>query len=61
VKLTIRARLTILYFVVLAASFIAFFWICDFGFRRGIETTVNDASRSNLQIVRRVLALSASK
>jgi heavy metal sensor kinase len=61
VKLTIRARLTILYFVVLAASFIAFFWICDFGFRRGIETTVNDASRSNLEIVRRVLALSASK
>lgn len=59
--LTIRARLTLLYFVVLAASFIAFFWICDFGFRRGIETTVNDASRSNLEIVSRVLSLSAAK
>jgi heavy metal sensor kinase len=61
VKLTIRARLTLLYFVVLAASFVAFFWICDLGFRRGIETTVNDASRSNLEIVQRVLTLSTSK
>lgn len=52
---TIRARLTLLYFVVLAASFVAFFWICDFGFRRSIETTVNDASRRNLEIVQRVL------
>ena len=60
-KLTIRARLTILYSVVLAASFVAFFWICDLGFRRGIETTVNDASRRNLEIVQRVLALSATK
>ncbi len=60
-KLTIRARLTLLYFVVLAASFVAFFWICDIGFRRGIETTVNDASRSNLEIIQRVLTLSASK
>jgi heavy metal sensor kinase len=61
VSLTIRARLTLLYFIVLAASFVAFFWICDFGFRRGIETTVNDASRSNLEIVQRVLSLSAVK
>jgi heavy metal sensor kinase len=61
VKLTIRARLTLLYFAVLAVTFIAFFWICDFGFRRGIEITVNDASRSNLEIVQRVLTLSASK
>ena len=60
-KLTIRARLTLLYFVVLAASFVAFFWICDFGFRRGIETTVNDASRSNLEIIQRVLGISAEK
>ncbi|MGB2635804.1 MAG: ATP-binding protein [Candidatus Acidiferrum sp.] len=60
-KLTIRVRLTLLYLVVLAASFVAFFWICDFGFRRGIATTVNDASRSNLEIVQRVLTLSASK
>jgi heavy metal sensor kinase len=61
VKLTIRVRLTLLYSVVLAASFAAFFFICNFGFRRGIETTVNDASRSNLEIVQRVLALSTGK
>lgn len=60
-NLTIRARLTLLYFVVLAASFVAFFWICDFGFRRSIETTVNDASRNNLEIVQRVLTFSDSK
>ena len=48
-NLTIRARLTLLYFIVLAASFVAFFWICDFGFRRSIEITVNDASRTNLE------------
>ena len=54
-NLTIRARLTLLYFVVLAGSFLAFFWICDFGFRHSIEATVNDASRSNLDIVRRVV------
>jgi heavy metal sensor kinase len=61
VKLTIRARLTLLYFVVLAASFVAFFWICDFGFRRSIEVTVNDASRSNLEIVQRVVDGSLAK
>jgi heavy metal sensor kinase len=55
VHLTIRARLTLLYFVVLAASFVAFFWTCDFGFRRSIEITVNDASRSNLETVHRVI------
>lgn len=60
-KLTIRARLTLLYFVVLAASFVAFFWICDFGFQHGIETTVNDASQSNLDIVQRVVRNSLPK
>ncbi len=54
-QLTIRARLTILYLVVLAASFVAFFWVCDFGFQRSIETTVNDASRGNLESVRKVI------
>ena len=54
-NLTIRARLTLLYCGVLAASFVAFFWICDFGFRRSIEATVNDASQSNLEIVQRVV------
>lgn len=57
-QLTIRARLTVLYFVVLAASFFAFFWICDFGFQHSIETTVNDASRGNLNSVRRVIETS---
>ena len=60
-NLTIRARLTLLYCVVLAASFVAFFWICDFGFRRSIETTVNDASRRNLEIVQRVLQSSVPR
>jgi signal transduction histidine kinase len=60
-NLTIRARLTLIYLIVLAFSFVAFFWICDFGFQRGIETTVNDASRSNLQTVRRVLEASLAK
>jgi heavy metal sensor kinase len=55
VNLTIRARLTALYFLVLAASFCVFFWVCDLGFRRSIETTVNDASRNNLKIVQRIL------
>ena len=54
-KLTIRARLTLLYVVVLGASFAGFFWICDFGFRHSIEATVNDASERNLEIVQRVV------
>ncbi|MGB2626311.1 MAG: ATP-binding protein [Candidatus Acidiferrum sp.] len=60
-NLTIRARLTLLYSLVLGASFLVFFWICDMGFRHSIETTVNDASRSNLDIVQRVIADSAPK
>jgi len=52
---TIRARLTALYVVVLSLSFFAFFWVCDVGFQRSIETTVNDASQKNLAIVRRLL------
>ncbi len=55
-NLTIRARLTVLYFAVLALSFLAFFWICDIGFRRSIETTVNAASRTNLETVQRLVA-----
>jgi heavy metal sensor kinase len=60
-NLTIRARLTLLYFLVLAASFVAFFWIGDFGFRRSIDTTVSDASRRNLDIVQRVLEGSVAR
>jgi heavy metal sensor kinase len=53
--LTIRTRLTLWYFAVLAVSFLTLFWIFDVGFRRSIETTVNDASRNNLEAVRRVI------
>jgi two-component system, OmpR family, heavy metal sensor histidine kinase CusS len=53
--LTIRTRLTLWYFAVLTASFLALFWIFDLGFRRSIETTVNDASRNNLEAIRRVI------
>jgi len=53
---TIRARLTALYLLVLAASFGGFFWICDYGFQRSITTAVNDASQRNLDTLRRVLA-----
>jgi hypothetical protein len=50
-----------LYFAVLAVSFIAFFWICDMGFQRSIETTVNASSQTNLETVERVLAGSETK
>jgi heavy metal sensor kinase len=54
-NVTLRARLTLLYFVVLAASFTVFFWICDYGFQHSIDTTVDDASEKNLEIVERLL------
>jgi heavy metal sensor kinase len=60
-KITIRARLTALYFVVLAASFSVFVWISDVGFRRSIEVSVNDASSVNLQSLQRLIATSAPK
>lgn len=58
---SLRTRITALYFAVLAISFAAFAWISDYGFRRSIETTVNDASRANLQSVQNVLARTAPK
>jgi len=58
-NLPIRTRLTLLYCGVLGLSFIAFFWICDLGFRRSILTTVNSASRTNSETVARLLAASA--
>jgi heavy metal sensor kinase len=58
-NLTIRTKLTALYFVVLAASFSIFVWISDVGFRRSIEVTVNDASSINLQSLQRLLERSA--
>ena len=60
-KLTIRARLTALYFVVLAASFSVFVWVSDVGFRRSVEVTVNDSSSVNLQSLQRLLATSVPK
>jgi heavy metal sensor kinase len=60
-NITIRTRLTALYFVVLAASFSVFVWISDVGFRRSIEVTVNDASSMNLQSLRRLIERSAAR
>ena len=50
-----------MYCIVLAASFAVFFWISDIGFRRSIEATVNDASRSNLNTIQRLLAKQAGR
>jgi heavy metal sensor kinase len=58
---TIRARLTALYFVVLAASFSIFVWVSDVGFRHSIEVTVNDASSMNLQSLQRLIERSAPR
>ena len=44
-----------MYCIVLAVSFAAFFWISDIGFRRSVEVTVNDASRTNLETIQRLL------
>jgi heavy metal sensor kinase len=60
-KITIRARLTALYFMVLAASFSVFVWVSDVGFRRSVEVTVNDSSSVNLQSLQRLLATSVPK
>lgn len=59
--MTIRARLTALYFTVLVASFSVFVWISDVGFQRSIEVTVNNASSVNLQSLQQLLALNAPK
>jgi heavy metal sensor kinase len=58
-KLPLRARITAWYFAVLIVSFAAFAWISDYGFRRSIETTVNDASRANLESIENVLRRTA--
>jgi heavy metal sensor kinase len=60
-NLPIRARLTVLYFVVLASSFVAFFWVSDIGFRNSIEATVDNSSRTNLETVRRLLVNNSSR
>jgi heavy metal sensor kinase len=48
-----------LYCIVLSLSFAAFFWISDIGFRRSIETTVDEASRTNLETIQRLLTRKA--
>ena len=53
--LSLRTRITALYFAVLVISFTAFAWISDFGFQHSIERTVNDASFANLEHVRGVV------
>lgn len=58
---SLRTRITGLYFVVLAASFAAFAWISDYGFRHSIEATVSDASVANLERIQNVLARVAPK
>jgi heavy metal sensor kinase len=58
-NLPLRARITAWYFAVLVVAFASFAWISDLGFRHSIETTVNDASRANLESIQRVLLRTA--
>ncbi|HEY6268829.1 MAG TPA: ATP-binding protein [Candidatus Acidoferrum sp.] len=60
-KLPLRARITAWYFAVLAVAFASFAWISDLGFQHSIETTVNDASRANLESIQNVLVRTAPK
>jgi heavy metal sensor kinase len=60
-NLPLRARITAWYFAVLVVAFASFAWISDLGFQHSIETTVNDASRANLESIQRVLARTAPK
>jgi heavy metal sensor kinase len=60
-NLTIRARLTLLYFGVLAVSFAVFVWICDIGFQRSIETTVDQSSQTNLRTIERLIESAAPR
>jgi heavy metal sensor kinase len=60
-QLTIRSHLTLLYLTVMAASFIAFFWVSDIGFRHSIDATVDNASRTNLETIKRLLSSTATK
>jgi heavy metal sensor kinase len=60
-KLPLRARITAWYFAVLVVAFASFAWISDLGFRHSIETTVNDASRANLDSVQSVLVRNVPK
>jgi hypothetical protein len=54
-SLPIRVKLTALHSAVVILSFVSFFWVSDLGFRHSIEATVDEASRTNLEVVRRLL------
>jgi heavy metal sensor kinase len=60
-KLPLRARITAWYLAVLVFAFASFAWISDLGFQHSIETTVNDASRANLESIQNVLVRAAPK
>lgn len=60
-NLPLRARITALYFAVLVVAFVSLATIADYGFRHSIETTVNDASRANLESLRNVMNRTAPK
>jgi heavy metal sensor kinase len=57
----LRTRITALYFAVLVVSFLSLASISDFAFRDSIETTVNDAAKSNLESVKSVLLRASPK
>ena len=60
-NIPIRAKLTGLYFLVLAASLSVFVCISDVGFRRSIEVSVSDASAVNLKSLRRLVEINAPR
>ena len=60
-NLPLRARITALYFAVLAVTFVSLATIADYGFRHSIETTVTEASRANLESLRSVMNRAAPK
>jgi heavy metal sensor kinase len=52
----LRARITALYFAVLAITFFLLATIVDYGFRHSIEKTVNDSSDANLENLHSVMS-----
>jgi heavy metal sensor kinase len=60
-RLPLRARITAWYFAVLVVAFASFAWISDLGFQQSIDTTVNDASRANLESIQNVLKRTAPR
>jgi heavy metal sensor kinase len=58
---SIRVKLTALYSLVVILSFVSFFLVSDLGFRHSIDTTVDEASRTNLEVVGRLLRSQAGR